>query len=138
MASYSKLQWGEVHVREYARVVGDHPEVRLGPPLSIGWAYCDRLSQSLDEFESEHSTKRKGVHRLSSVERRDLLHNVFQVPINEARAALEQLEKIRRYHQKSKKEEGKVRQTMQIAVESTRRNLQLKWRLMKPATRAIE
>jgi predicted DNA-binding protein (UPF0251 family) len=119
----SKLQWGQVHVREYVRVVGDHPDVRLGPPLSIGWEYCECPGQSLDEFESERSSKRKGVHRLSSSERKDMLHNVFQVPIHEARAVLKDLEKIRRHRQKTKKQ-GIVGQTMQSAVESAKRKLQ--------------
>jgi hypothetical protein len=116
--------------------------------LSIGWEYSERPSQSLDEFESERSTKRKGVHRLSSIERKDMLHNVFQVPIHEARAVLKDLEKIRRHRQKTKKQ-GKVGQTMQIAVESAKRKLQRTiirssdlqrrtWELVKPAMRAIK
>jgi hypothetical protein len=56
--------FGDVHVREFERIAGDHPAVTdRGPPLSIGWAYCDGDSISLDAFEAQ---QQKLKQRLSS------------------------------------------------------------------------
>jgi hypothetical protein len=61
-ASSSVVMFGDVQVREFERIAGDHPAVTdRGPPLSIGWAFHQGEAISLDAFEAQqqqHQHKR--------------------------------------------------------------------------------
>lgn len=104
-----RVSFGSVHVREYERIVGDHPETRVGVPLAIGWAfYVDELygespggGVSLDSYEAYRAVRgsRRRL-RLSSVTRKNLLLHVFGVPIGEVQEA------ERRNHETSPKPSG--------------------------------
>jgi hypothetical protein len=37
-----------IEVREYERVLGDHPNTTHGPPMSIGWAFVEHDAIDLD------------------------------------------------------------------------------------------
>ena len=76
-SSESRVQFGAIHVREYERVVGDHPDTRIGVPLSLGWAYYEKESVQIDKYEADRV--RKGNLRMSSITRKNLLHNVFGI-----------------------------------------------------------
>jgi hypothetical protein len=44
------VSFGGVQVREHEIVVGDNPEVLVGPPISLGWGYNQHRSMTLQEF----------------------------------------------------------------------------------------
>lgn len=94
-----RVSFGGIEVREFERVVGDHPDTKIGVPLSIGWAYVQRKSLPIDKYESERVAK--GNLRMSSITRKNLLHNVFGIPEEELRAAEKEVQKIKKSRQRS-------------------------------------
>jgi hypothetical protein len=72
-----------VHVREYDRVVGDHPEVKVGPPIALGWNYVTQspvmveaydIERELNSNSSSHGSSAAGKpDRLTSIARKNML-----------------------------------------------------------------
>jgi hypothetical protein len=120
-SSTKTVSFGSVRVREYIRIVGDNPEVKVGPPISIGWDYMEREDQTLEEYEA---SKRGGKRRLllSSITRKNLLHNVFGIAEEEIRDAEKEIQKIRRQRAQTVKL-TKAGETVEGAMQSFRRKL---------------
>jgi len=51
--SFTKLE-----IREYSIALSDHPSCSYGPPIQLGWEYCDRKAVELDEYERQRSPRR--------------------------------------------------------------------------------
>jgi hypothetical protein len=97
-----RVSFGVIQVREYERLVGDHPDTRIGVPLTIGWGFIEHDKTPIDKYESERSSK--GNLRMSSITRKNILHNVFGVPEDELRAAEKEVQKIKKSRERSKKQ----------------------------------
>jgi hypothetical protein len=50
-SSRSKVSFNTIEIREYARTVGDHPCVKSGPALSLGWVVVDSCIMPLSAYE---------------------------------------------------------------------------------------
>jgi hypothetical protein len=116
-----RVGFGDVEVREYERVVGDHPDVRLGVPISIGWGYYQRENVPLEKYESER--KPKALLRMSSVTRKKILHEVFGIPEEEIRQADKEVQKI-----KKSREHTKQQSDLSAKTESAARGLRRKFK----------
>jgi hypothetical protein len=47
------VSFHNIEIREYERTIGDHPCVRGGPPVSLGWRYApDSIVFNLEEYEA--------------------------------------------------------------------------------------
>merc|ERR1712157_440437 len=92
------VSFGPIHVRQYERIVGDHPDTRVGVPLSIGWGYFEDDNYpdevSIERYESDRI--RKGKIRMSSITRKNLLLNVFGLPEKEVLQAEKRSKKLRK------------------------------------------
>ncbi len=97
-----RVNFGGIHIREYERVVGDHPDTRIGVPLTIGWGFHERETVPIDTYESERV--RKGNLRMSSITRKNILHNVFGIPEEELRAAEKEVQKIKKSRERTNKQ----------------------------------
>uniref|UniRef100_A0A7S1UXP2 Uncharacterized protein n=1 Tax=Grammatophora oceanica TaxID=210454 RepID=A0A7S1UXP2_9STRA len=89
-----KVRFGSVSVREYERIVGDHPDCRVGPPIAIGWGFVEQGDRSLDNFEAERSTNRRKSIRLTSITRRNILHHLYGIPEKEIRMSEKEVQII--------------------------------------------
>lgn len=96
-------------------------DVRVGPPISIGWAYNQLPEQPLDEFEEALPTKRK-VLRLSSITRRNMLKNTFEIDEKEILRAEREVAKIQRQREETNNQ-GKAGELVETVVQSTRRKI---------------
>lgn len=117
----TKVKFASVEIRDYNRIVGDHPDVKVGPPMSIGWEYSARESMPLNEYE-ETRPRRKVYLRMSSVTRKNMLHNVFGIPEEEIAAAEQEVQKIKRLRDHSVKQ-GKTSAKVESGLLSFRRKL---------------
>jgi hypothetical protein len=115
-----RVAFGVIHVREYERIVGDHPDCRVGVPLSIGWAYNQKEGMPVDQYET-HRVK-KGNLRMSSITRKNLLRNVFGISDEELRDAEKEVQRIRKSREHSMKQSAVVAKT-ESAVKSFRKRL---------------
>ena len=71
--------FGNVQVRHYNIVIGDHPLCTEGLPLSLGWNYTSDDDLTLDEYEAQRLPCRKRNRRqlLLSCQEREKLLNYF-------------------------------------------------------------
>jgi hypothetical protein len=110
-----------IQVREYNRVLGDNPDVLFGPPISIGWDYTQKDALPMDEYENTKPS-RKSSFRMSSVTRRNLLLNVFEVPAEEIRAVEREVKKIQKQRSQTNKQ-GTAGRVVESAMQSAKRRL---------------
>lgn len=73
------VSFGEVTVREYEIIIGDHPNCRTGFPLSLGWDYTDHCDVSVDQFEECRCDQRREKADLYKTpnERRTMLQDGY-------------------------------------------------------------
>lgn len=57
----ASVSFDHVSIREYPRILGDHPDVGLGPPITISWEYCDVDTLSLDDYESNRGPRKSKI-----------------------------------------------------------------------------
>lgn len=98
------VSFGPIHVRQYERIVGDHPDTKVGVPLSIGWAYYEDDDHPegipIDRYECDRI--RRGKVRMSSITRKNILLNVHGLPEEEILLAEKRSKKLRKEREKSK------------------------------------
>lgn len=97
-----RVVFGSIQVREYERIVGDHPDTRIGVPLTIGWGYVERKSVPIEKYEGDRVPK--GNLRMSSITRKNILHNVFGIPEEELRAAEKEVQMIKKGRERTNKQ----------------------------------
>ncbi|KAG7363851.1 hypothetical protein IV203_037052 [Nitzschia inconspicua] len=125
--SSSSVSFGSVHIRDYERIPGDHPETSLGVPLSLGWAFRERHAVSVHQWEKQKMDKfleddtaivlkpRKAtggcggasgnVRRLGAMTRKRLLMDEFNVPLQEITQAERELSKFKKQLEKQRQSE---------------------------------
>jgi hypothetical protein len=115
------VSFGVIQVREYNRVLGDNPDVQFGPPVSIGWDYVQKDALPMDEYETA-KPRRKTALRMTSVTRRNLLLNVFDVPAEEIKAVEKEILKIQKQRTQTNKQ-GMTGRVVESAMQSAKRRL---------------
>jgi len=107
------VSFGPIHVRQYERIVGDHPDTRVGVPLALGWAYFedDRYPDGIPIFRYESDRIRRGKTRMSSITRKNLLLNVHKLPAEEILEAEKQSKRNRKLREKARLQQQGVTQT---------------------------
>jgi hypothetical protein len=130
------ITFGNIHVREYERIVGDHPDTKVGVPLAIGWAFVERQPLSIEQYED--SRIRKGNLRLTSITRKNLLHNVFQIPEEEIREAEKEIQKIRKQRAMSSNQTLAVAQTETALRGISRKIRRGGWKVLKGMAAAAQ
>lgn len=100
------VSFGPIHVRQYERIVGDHPETKVGVPLAIGWAYYedDMLPNGISIERYEADRIYKGKIRMSSITRKNMLLNVFGLAEKDILMAEKRSKKLLKQRGSSKSE----------------------------------
>ncbi|KAG7367450.1 hypothetical protein IV203_030121 [Nitzschia inconspicua] len=137
LENYSlSVSFGSVQVREYERIVGDHPDTKVGVPLSIGWAFYERPVVPIEQYEGDRI--RKGNIRMTSITRENLLHNVFGIPEDEIRNAEMEVQKIKNQRVHSSKQPMAAAKT-ETALRGISKNLRKGgWKLLKGMAAATQ
>jgi len=52
-----RVSFGEVNVRRYPIVLGDHPDCSQGPPISIGWDYTSHRPIDIEYYERRKAAR---------------------------------------------------------------------------------
>ncbi|KAL3915308.1 MAG: hypothetical protein SGILL_005717 [Bacillariaceae sp.] len=120
----SSVSFGSIQLREYERIPGDHPECCIGVPISIGWAFVQQSEISVKRYEKKKmdlfleddtalqlkqrkSTGGQGacsgnVRRLGAMQRKRLLMDEFNVPLQEIVEVEKQIKKHKKLLQKQR------------------------------------
>ena len=118
----SLVSFTTVSVREYERVVGDHPDCRVGPPLALGWGYLDRVVETdIETYELTKGPKRKRK-KLTATQRRNILSEQFGIPEDEIDASLQEVKKIKESRLQTK-QQSKRTEKVQGFMQSAKRKL---------------
>lgn len=120
-SSKKSVKFGNVIIREYNRIPGDHPDTRAGPPITISWEYAEQPAKSLDDYEQNRPTKRMNL-RLSSITRKNILRNVFEVSEGEIEAAEREARKVQKLREKTASQ-GKVSSVVENVFLSMKRKI---------------
>lgn len=116
-----QVRFSTVEIREFDLILGDHPDVRVGPPISFGWDYVEKEAVPLDVYERSH-VRKGGATRLSSITRKNLLQNVFHVPEEDIRSAEKEVQRIRELRINTAKQ-SKKGEKAEAVVQSAKRKL---------------
>lgn len=117
----TKVRFAFVQIRTYNRMVGDHPDVHVGPPLTLDWDYEQNDDVLLEDYENNRKPKKR-VLRLSSITRKNILRNVFDVDDNEILGAEKEIQKIRKQRERTNKQ-SKTGAKVENAFQSARRKI---------------
>jgi hypothetical protein len=123
------VRFDSIHIREFNRIAGDHPDVRNGgPPLSIGWDYVEREAVGVDEYEAQKEQQqqadqqvRRGLRRLPSGTRRDILRIKFDIPLEEILQAEEEAQRTQKQRAKTNSQRKVFARTEAIVQSATRK-----------------
>lgn len=102
-SSSSRVSFGSVQVREYARIAGNHPAAMEGPSLSLGWGFVEKDAQSVQTYE-ESRERASMLMPLSGDTRKFILSFVFDI----SPAAIKRSEKIATRIQSQREETRKL------------------------------
>jgi hypothetical protein len=102
-APKKSVSFGSIQQREYNRIVGDHPDVRVGPPVTFSWEYSELSPVSVDDYESNRVPYKK-LLRMSSITRKNMLRTIFDIPEEDIRLAEKEVQKIRQQRERSAKQ----------------------------------
>lgn len=104
-SSRRQVRFGSIERREYNRMVGDHPDVRVGPPITFSWEFGELPPVTIDDYESEKAERAsRGLRKMSSITRKNMLRTVFEVNEEEILAAEKEVQKIRKQREHSYKQ----------------------------------
>eukprot|EP00522_Entomoneis_paludosa_P005688 CAMPEP_0172455970 /NCGR_PEP_ID=MMETSP1065-20121228/13452_1 /TAXON_ID=265537 /ORGANISM="Amphiprora paludosa, Strain CCMP125" /LENGTH=185 /DNA_ID=CAMNT_0013208541 /DNA_START=66 /DNA_END=623 /DNA_ORIENTATION=+ len=120
----SKVSFGFVHIREFNRIVGDHPDTSAGPPITFDWQHTEREPVELTTYE-ENRPKKRIYLRLSSITRKNMLKNVFGIDEKEIAASEKEVQKIRKQRESTFKQ-GKVGKSMEAASRKIKKRFSTK------------
>lgn len=89
------VSFGDVEIRKYRRILGDHPDVSVGPPISLDWDYntCRRLS--LDKYESCRKNRRHGSELImSNTQRWIIVEHLTDSTHNDIEKCIHEVQKV--------------------------------------------
>jgi hypothetical protein len=100
-----RVQFSNIEMRFYNRILGDNPAVEYGPPIQLDWSYNDQniFLTSIDEYET-HRLPRRTRRQLAMSEgtRWNLMIHQFGYTHDEITECANKVKKIKKQREKSK------------------------------------
>ena len=124
-SSRTLVSFGDVHIREFERIAGDHPDA-TGPPLSIGWSFNEAKSVSLESYEQRRGIRSgEAIQPLSATLRQNILQYSFGISADEIRDQTQEALKAKQQRFKSNNQ-SKLRAHVEVFVRSLSRKARSK------------
>jgi hypothetical protein len=118
---HTKIQFTDIRIRLYNRILGDNPAVTDGPPIQLSWEYMEKESQSIDDYEANRLPRRPRHHlALSNTRRNQIMQMHFEYSQEEIDKASNSVKKIQKQRQLSKMVTPNMEKRQEIAQKVTR------------------
>lgn len=118
---HMKIQFTDISIRLYNRILGDNPAVSDGPPIQLSWEYIEKETRSLDEYEANRLPRRPRHHLvLSNTRRNQIMQLHFEYSQEEIDKATNGVKKIQKQRELSKMITPFVEKRQEIAQKVTR------------------
>ena len=123
----SVVSFGDIRVREFERIAGDHPDVSdLGPPLAIGWGYYEIDAMPIDDYESIRCYHRHPkLEKLPAETRRIILQYGFCIPMEEICAKQREAMRAKQRREETVRRQGTITEKFEVAFLRARRTLHI-------------
>ena len=92
----SSVSFHQVSIREYPRIVGDHPDVGLGCPISISWEHHQCDAEDIDAYESSRGQRKSSTQMRLHPTTRHRMMLAAGASKEEIKAATKEAAKIQR------------------------------------------
>jgi|Transcript_17781 hypothetical protein len=118
---HTRVRFSEIQIREYDRIIGDHPECTVGPALALGWDYEAKEVVSLDSYEATRPPRRKLGHlALTSITRKNMMMNRFGFTEEEIKKGGKGNKRIRNQREASRHMSPRRERTQVMAETATK------------------
>ena len=92
-----KVAFNDLEIRVYPNTLGDNPECRFGPPISIDWDPIGATTISLDNYEAQRSPRRSFSQMIMpSYVRKKILRDQWGIPAEELVEAAKEARRTRK------------------------------------------
>lgn len=129
--SQNRVQFSEVFVRQYERILDDNPACRFGLSVGIGWRFAEASAQSVDEWEGSRRRKSTKSQLILSRNKRELLVRSLGYTDTDIAAAMREINKVKSNRRQTVNNLGL--QQLEETVESAKRRVK---RVLLPQLRA--
>ena len=121
----TSVSFGDVRVREFERIAGDHPDA-TGPPLSIGWSFNEVKAVPLDSYKKRRGLRSgEAIQPLTASMRLNILQHGFGISPDEIRGQSQEALKAQQQRFRSNKQ-SKLSAHFEVFVRSNSRKVRSK------------
>jgi len=125
----NRVRFSTLEIREYPMILGDHPEVSVGPPVTMDWEYQDSTFFSVEAFEAMKQDRDPKI----SAEKRNTISQKAGFTFLDIYEATEDAIRTKKNRLSSAK---RGRHLLEEQSEKLRRKMQ-RWILRRPPSRAL-
>jgi len=99
-----RISFGDIEIRKYPVILGDHPDCEMGPPVTIDWEPFKRKTFSIDRFEELRGTRRSKIElKMGWIERKHMLKQSSGASDESMHSAAREAQRVRDRRHKSRK-----------------------------------
>lgn len=93
--SSSTVSFSNLEIREYNVALSDHPDCSHGPPIQLGWEYCEQEPVSVDAYEQQRNPRRRSRSLKQDAYRRSAMLNEAGYSHEELQTAMEDSQRVK-------------------------------------------
>mmetsp|Transcript_4715 Transcript_4715/g.5248 ORF Transcript_4715/g.5248 Transcript_4715/m.5248 type:complete len:249 (+) Transcript_4715:3-749(+) len=121
----ARIQFANIEVRQYNRILGDNPACSYGPPIQLDWTHDNQQTQptiSIDEYESNRLRRRtRRQLSMSTTTRRNMMYFHFGYNHAEIDKAADSIKKIQKHREQTILLSKRAEQLQEVAETIKRR-----------------
>jgi len=114
--SNSSVSFSNLEIREYNIALSDHPDCSYGPPIQLGWEYCEQETVSVDDYEQQRTPRRRSRFLLHDAFDRSLWLNQAGYTEQELQSAMEDVHRVKQERLREKRRHTSRQQTNGLGV----------------------